>query len=205
MTFGIVLLAPALCCAALDVETLLASLARPAPATTSFVEVRYSKLLDQPLIVKGELEYLEDGVLARTVKEPFKERTEIHGERVIVERAGKPRRQFSLKRAPELRGLLGSFAAVLGGSRASLEQNFNLALQGEQGHWQLRLTPKSTRVGRYMQDIVINGQENEPRCISVNQPDQDGSIMIVGAAADAALPTPLTRDELNRFCTSGGA
>ena len=45
-------LAPAISFAALDADTLLKSLARPAPAVTPFVEVRYSKLLDQPLVVK---------------------------------------------------------------------------------------------------------------------------------------------------------
>ena len=82
-------LAPAICFAALDVDGLLKSLARPAPATTPFVEVRYSKLLDQPLVVKGQLEYHEDGALVRAVSEPFRERTEIRGETVTVERVGK--------------------------------------------------------------------------------------------------------------------
>src|SRR5687768_10031831 len=111
-------LAPAICFGALDADTLLKSLAHPAPAVTPFVEVRYSKLLDQPIVVKGQLEYHEYGKLVRAVSTPFKERTEILGETVSVQREGKSPRRFSLKRAPELRSMLGGFAAVLGGGRA---------------------------------------------------------------------------------------
>src|SRR5262245_29197772 len=68
-------LLPAISPAALEIDQLLTRLARPAPASTPFVEVRYSKLLDQPIVVQGELEYLEGGVLARTVNRPFHERT----------------------------------------------------------------------------------------------------------------------------------
>src|SRR5262245_31953314 len=98
MLLAAVLLAPAICCAALDVDALLKSLARPAPAVTSFVEVRYSKLLDRPLVVKGQLEYRGDGALVREVQTPFRERTEIAGETVTVQRGNKSPRRFSLKR-----------------------------------------------------------------------------------------------------------
>lgn len=196
-------LTPAICFAALDVETLLAKLARPAPATTPFVEARYSKLLDQPTVVKGQLEYHEDGSLVRAVNEPFKERTEIHGDAVTVERVGRSPRKFSLKRAPELRSMLGGFGAVLGGSRASLEQDFNLALKGDESQWQLAMTPKSATVGKFVKDIVIQGRENEPKCIVVTQLDTTASVMLVGKAASSTLPQPLTREWLDRFCSAG--
>jgi hypothetical protein len=198
-------LTPAICSAALDVDELLAKLARPAPATTPFVEVRYSKLLDQPLVVKGQLEFHEDGALVRAVNEPFRERTEIRGETVSVERVGKAPRRFSLKRAPELRSMLAGFGAVLGGSRASLEQDFNLALKGEADHWQLSMTPKAASVGKYVRDIVIQGRESEPKCIVVTQPDTQASVMLVGKAASTAIPQPIARDWLDSFCAAPGS
>src|SRR5688572_21956002 len=80
-------------CAAPDLNTLLQQLARPAPAGTPFVEIRFSSLLATPLKVSGRLEYNGPQSLARTVDAPFRERTEIRGETVTVEREGnKPRR-----------------------------------------------------------------------------------------------------------------
>jgi hypothetical protein len=196
-------LTPAICFAALDVDSLLAKLARPAPATTPFVEARYSKLLDQPTVVKGQLEYHEDGTLVRAVNEPFKERTEIKGDAVTVERVGRSPRRFSLKRAPELRSMLGGFGAVLGGSRASIEQDFNLASSGDEKQWQLSMTPKTATVGKYVRDIQIRGRGDEPRCIEVTQLDTNASVMIVGKAASTSLPQPLTREWLEHFCSAG--
>ncbi len=183
---------------------MLAKLARPAPATTPFVEVRYSKLLDQPIVVKGQLEYHEDGTLVRAVNEPFRERTEIRGETVTIERVGKSPRRFSLKRAPELKSMLAGFGAVLGSTRASLEQEFNLALKGDQAHWQLTMTPKSATVGKYVRDIVMQGRENEPKCVAVTQPDNEASVMLVGKAAATPLPQPVTREWLDKFCAAAG-
>lgn len=202
MLIAVLTLAPAICFAALDVDTLLKALAHPAPATTPFVEVRYSKLLDQPIVVKGQLEYHEDGTLVRAVSAPFRERTEIQGETVNVQREGKNPRRFSLKRAPELRSMLGGFAAVLGGGRSALDKDFNLDVSGETDQWTLALTPKSTQMGKYVHDIVIQGAQREPRCIVVTQPDNEASVMLVGAAAATTLPEPLTRDWLGTFCSS---
>jgi hypothetical protein len=196
-------LAPAICFGALDVDGLLAKLAHPAPATTPFVEVRYSKLLDQPIVVKGQLEYHEDGTLVRAVNEPFRERTEIHGETVSIERVGKSARRFSLRRAPELKSMLAGFGAVLGGTRAALEQDFNLALQSDQAHWTLTMTPKSAAVGKYVRDIVMQGRDNEPKCVVVSQPDNEASVMLVGKAASGTLPQPVTREWLDHFCANG--
>jgi hypothetical protein len=196
------LLAPATSFAALDAETLLKSLAHPAPAVTPFVEVRYSKLLDQPIVVKGQLEYHEDGTLVRAVMDPFKERTEIQGESVRIVRAGKSPRKFSLKRAPELRSMLGGFGAVLGGGREALYKDFNVVAQGETQAWKLALTPKSPAVGKYVRDIVIQGANQDARCIVVTQPDEQSSVMLVGAATESKLPSPLAREWLTRFCAS---
>ena len=51
-----------------DLDALLARLARPAPDATSFVEVRYSSLLDAPIVVSGVLEHLATGALVRRVE-----------------------------------------------------------------------------------------------------------------------------------------
>jgi hypothetical protein len=204
LTLATLSLAPAICFGALDVDRLLAKLARPAPATTPFVEARFSKLLVEPLVVKGQLEYHEDGALVRAVSEPFRERTEIKGDTVTIERVGKSPRRVSLNRAPELRSMLAGFGAVLGGTRATLEQDFDLAATGDTSHWRLAMTPKAPTLGKYVRDIVMEGHESEPRCVVVTQPDDEASVMVVGNAAASPLPQPLTRESLERFCASQG-
>src|SRR6059058_2686378 len=56
-----------------DAAAIVASLKRAAPARTAFSEVRFSGMLDRPLILHGELEYYGPGKLARTVSAPYAE------------------------------------------------------------------------------------------------------------------------------------
>ena len=186
-----------------DVNALLARLARPAPDSTSFVEVRYSSLLKQPIVVSGRLEHREDGSLVRRVESPYQEVTELHGENVSVERAGSKPRRFTLDRAPELRGMLASFGAILQGNVPMLDQYFAIAAEGSDARWEVTLTPRDKKLKRRLSRIVVDGAENRPKCFTLDEPDGDGSLMALGIAGPGALPASLDRDVLHAWCTDG--
>ncbi len=183
-----------------DLDALLQHLARPAPATTPFVEVHFSPLLSRPLIVSGELEYSGADSLARTVEKPYSEHTEIHGDAVSVTRGnGKPR-TFSLARAPELKTLLSSFSALLGGNRQQLEQNFNLTVSGDETHWTLGLTPRDSRVSQRVTGITVNGTAGSARCMTTAAPDGSVTVMLMEDAAHTELPNDIDRARLEKVC-----
>ncbi len=106
---------------------LVASLRRPAPADTAYTEVRFLRMLRQPLVLRGELHYGGSDRLGKRVDTPYKETTAIAGGEVSVQRDGKPARNFSLERAPELQALLASFSALLGGDASALNQYYAIA------------------------------------------------------------------------------
>ncbi len=110
-----------------DAHALVAGLKREAPARTPFSEVRFSGLLDRPLILHGELEYDGPGKLARRVDTPYKENMTIENGEASVQRGDKPVRKFSLSQAPELEGFLRGFAALLGGDADALKRDFELS------------------------------------------------------------------------------
>jgi len=187
-----------------DVDTLLARLPRPAPDSTSFVEVRYSTLLKEPIVVSGRLEHREDGSLVRRVEWPYQEVTVLHGENVSVERAGGKPRRFTLDRAPELRGMLASFGAILQGDRQLLDRYFAVTAQGADSGWEITLTPRNDKLKRHLSRVVVVGTGNRPRCFTLEEPDGDGSLMALGVAGPEALPASLDRDVLHAWCTDGG-
>jgi len=183
-----------------DIDALLQHLARPAPATTPFVEVHFSPLLSRPLIVSGELEYSGPDSLARTVEKPYSERTEIHGDEVSVVRGnGKPR-TFSLQRAPELKTLLSSFSALLGDNRQQLEQSFTLTVSGDDAHWTLGLTPRDSRVSQRVSRITVNGEAGSPRCMTTAAPDGSVTVMLMQEAAKTPVPIDIDRAGLDKVC-----
>lgn len=188
------------CGATPDLDALLLHLARPAPATTPFVEVHFSPLLSRPLIVAGELAYSGPDSLARTVTKPYAEHTEIHGDEVSVTRGnGKPR-TFSLARAPELRILLNSFSALLGGNRQQLEGSFGLAVGGDDAHWSLGLTPRDTQVSHRVAHILVTGSGSSPRCMTTSAPDGSVTVMLMEAAAQTPIAPDVDPGTLEKVC-----
>jgi hypothetical protein len=183
-----------------DIDALLQHLARPAPATTPFVEVHFSPLLSRPLIVSGELEYSGPDSLARTVEKPYSEHTEIHGDEVSMVRGnGKPR-TFSLQRAPELKTLLSSFSSLLGGNRQQLEHSFTLTVSGDDAHWTLGLTPRDSRVSQRVSKITVNGEAGSPRCMTTAAPDGSVTVMLMEEAAKTQVPIDIDRAALDKVC-----
>ena len=171
-----------------SIESLLAALARAPPQSIAFTELRSSALLEGELIVSGTLEYAAPGKLSRIVTQPYEERTDIDGDEVRITRADRPERRFSLRRAPELRGLLTSFSAILGGDRAALEQEFELSLATAEAGWQLSLIPRSKRARASIGSIRVRGAGDTPACIAIGGRDGETTALLLGAAAspDAA-------------------
>jgi len=187
--------------AADEVDALLGSLARPAPDEVPFVEVRFSPLLDAPVVASGRLEYLAPGRLARHVVDPYREDTLIDGDQVVLEREGEKERRFSLRRAPELRGLLSSFSAILSGDAAALRESFELSLLpgAAAGRWTLRLAPRDEGLRRRVGDIEVNGAPGTVSCISMATRADAASITVLGRLP-GELPQPLTPAALRALC-----
>jgi Outer membrane lipoprotein carrier protein LolA-like len=197
-------MAPALCAtaAALDARALIERLAKPAPAIVAFREVRFSALTTEPLIVSGELGYDGPASLERRVTQPYRETVSIRGESVRVEREGETARTFGLNRAPELRGLLSGFTALLAGDAAAIERNFRVAANGGDAAWTLELTPADSKSRRRLQQIVVTGRADTPMCFTMLTPNGGASVLLLGAAAERELPNPTTLDALKRLCSA---
>jgi hypothetical protein len=189
--------------AELDASALIQRLAKPAPATIDFTEVRFSTLLKQPLIVSGTLGYAGPANLDRHVTRPYREDTEIRGESVRVIREGEPVRSFALKRAPELGGLLRAFTALLAGDHEAVGREFEIAPGGDENLWKLVLTPRDARVRKRVPSILINGRKDLPRCFTIVNDNGGASVMLLGGASQRELQQPLTREWLERYCASG--
>jgi hypothetical protein len=187
-----------------DADALIASLAKPAPATIEFTEVRFSRLVREPLVVSGELGYSGPSSLDRRVTTPYRENTFIRGESVKVEREGEKPRSFALKHAPELRGLLTGFSAMLAGDANALRQAFTVDATDKGDHWILTLRPKDTKAQRRLNSMEVSGSGTEPRCFSMLTADGANSVMVLGAAAQELRLKDINHQLLYRYCRFDG-
>lgn len=157
-------------------------------------------LLTEPLVVSGELEHRSDGALIRRVLQPYRETTTVQANDVLIERDGSKPRRFSLDRAPELRGMLTSFGAILKGDRETLDQHFDVAVHGLDEHWRIELSPHDARLRKRLSGIRIDGIGDRPVCMTMEEPDGDATIMALGVPSRDALPSPLARGPLQSWC-----
>ena len=184
-----------------DLSTMLRGLARPAPETVPLVEIRFSSLLTEALVVNGELERRADGSLIRRVHAPYQETSTLLGESVTIVRAGQRARRFSLGRAPALRVLVDGFGAILRGDPATLQNSFDVSAQEFPGHWSIVLTAKDARLRAQFSRIQLDGRGREPRCLTLQEQDGDVTVMAMGTGVTDRLLPPIRRDFLRSVCT----
>jgi hypothetical protein len=183
-----------------DARAIVVSLKRAAPARTAFSEVRFSGLLDRPLILHGELEYDGPAKLSRNVSEPYVEHMTIENGEASVQRGDNPPRKFSLSQAPELEGFLRGFAALLGGDADALQRDFELTANGGANAWHLKLTPRDDRLKRRVTALEVDGTGNSARCFHTIESDGDVNVLLVETLADAKLPTRPTLPMIDALC-----
>jgi hypothetical protein len=184
-------------------DALIAQLGRPAPARTTFAEARFMQVLDRPLVTSGELAWLGGDTLERHVAKPHEETARIAGGKVTQQRAGKGERSFSLERAPQLKVLVDSFVALLGGDAGRLRQAFAIARRGDaSGAWTLTLTPRDLDVARTVATIRIDGEGNQSRCMWMQEADGDVAVDLLGSLA-SKMPAEPTRASLAALCKDG--
>jgi hypothetical protein len=186
-----------------DLDGLLKSLARPAPATVGFSEARYSRLLTRPLTVSGEMSVPAAETLVRRIDSPYRETMTITSTQVRIEREGDQVRVLPLQRAPELRGLLQAFGALLAGDRATMEKYFAIDLQRDGSSWILALKPLEKRAQQKLGVLTMSGRGAEPRCLVMRPPDGSADFTVFGADGAHALAQHATRDALLAWCQSG--
>lgn len=186
--------------AKLDAAMLVAALKRDAPARTAYAEVRFSGLLERPLILHGELEYLGPGRLGKRVDTPYKEQTQVADGEASVQRGTRAPRTFSLGQAPELEGFLRGFAALLGGDAAALARDFTLAASGSTNAWQLVLKPRDVRLARRVDAITVDGSGTTPLCFRTQEADGDLSVLLVDRLAGTKLAVQVSQPQVDALC-----
>jgi hypothetical protein len=186
--------------AALDPATLVIALKRDVPARTAYTEVRFSGLLERPLILRGELEYLGPGQLGKRVDEPYREQTRVANGEASVQRGTRAARTFSLSQAPELEGFLRGFAALLGGDADMLARDFTLTASGNTANWRLSLKPRDARLARRVSAIEVDGSAVTPRCFRTLEADGDLGVLLVDTLASAKLPARPSQPQVEALC-----
>jgi len=160
------------------VEQVVASVRVLRASSLSFEEAVYSSLLDKPLIARGVLRFTPPSTLEKDVREPYRERYLVEGDRVTFESERRHvTKTISLDDYPGLRGFVDAFRATLSGDSVLLTQAYDTVLDGTRRKWTLWLRPRDQAGKSMVESIELSGAEGRIAMITVHAPDGDRSVM----------------------------
>lgn len=172
LAFGLL---PAL--AADDLDALMTALAQTPHGRASFIERHYLAVLDRPLESSGELLYVAPDHLEKRTFKPKPSSLIVVGDALTVQR-GTRKHVMQLRDLPQAAPFIDSIRATLAGDRATLQQHFQVQMQGTVENWTLALTPLTAQSSGVAQ-ISLHGKRGELQSVDIRQADQDRSELLI--------------------------
>ncbi len=158
-------------------ETLMEMLSQVKEADLTFTEERSSAFLVGDIVLTGSLKYIAPDFIEKRVESPYKQRTKISGDTLLVEKTSQRGestiQQYSLSSSEALSTIVEGFRATLAGNLAVLIENYNIALEGDMLTWLVTLTPKKPKLSDHLEKIALTGEEREIRTIETTNADGD--------------------------------
>jgi hypothetical protein len=167
--------------AASELEQLLHLFGQRSHAEARFEQSQYLAALTRPLQSTGTLSYRAPDHLEQRIETPRPQLLVLdHG--VLSMQLGRHRHSVPLADYPQLAPLLDSLRALLAGDLTTLQQRFELQLDGPLTQWQLRLTPRPATQPSQLREIRMRGDQAQISEVQLEQQDGDHSVMHIEPA-----------------------
>lgn len=159
-----------------SLESLMHELALTDSMRAEYTEEKHLALLSEPLESEGVIVFVRPDRFARHTLRPGKARLVIRGDELLTsDETGEDR--VDLSQSDVAKQLVGSLVDVLGGNQAALQANYEVAFQAAgSGAWSLQLSPRSSRVARFVEVIDIEGVGREVASMALREPNGDRTV-----------------------------
>jgi len=161
-----------------DIDQLMQSLANRPAGHASFVEKKFIAMLDKPVESSGELFYTAPDRLEKRTLKPKPESMVLDKGTLTIEQRGR-KHVLSLQTYPEVAAFIESIRGTLAGDRKTLENTYQLSMEGDEQAWSLTLLPIADKMKQIVARITIVGSGNALRTIDIKQADGDSSLMTI--------------------------
>jgi len=147
-------------------------------SSVRFSETRRVAALSEPLTLSGRLSYRRGGRIEKDVESPYRERTSIDAETMVVESPTRGEsRSYALRGNPAARAFVEGLRATLGGDLATLERYYRVSFSGSVEGWTLELAPRDEEMARYVESIEFRGSRADIGSIRVEESGGNSSLM----------------------------
>ncbi|PSS56733.1 outer membrane lipoprotein carrier protein LolA [Pseudomonas sp. BBP2017] len=169
---------------AFGLDDLSTQLAESAVVKGPFIQEKHLRALPQPLVSKGQFVLARDHGLLWLLHTPLKQDYRLDAQGIARRDAG------GWQMLPGNSAGAGAeqnrlFFAVLQGDSSGLQRDFELSLQGDAQHWQLRLTPRSLLLKQVFQQIDIDGGRFVER-IQMLETQGDSTVLRMPSSSSAS-------------------
>jgi outer membrane lipoprotein-sorting protein len=158
---------------------LMAGMRSVRQASARFDELRFARMLKQPLRSYGKLIYVAPDRLRKQTLAPVPSELSINGDRVTVRQPDGTTRDLTLSEIPELGVLVESMRATLAGDTTTLTHDFSPTLAGTPSDWLLQLEPRDPRLSKLLTMVRILGEGTSIRGIETIERDGDRTEMTI--------------------------
>jgi len=138
----------------------------------AFRERKELALLSQPLTSRGTLYFVPPDRLARFTREPYRSALVVDGEEVRY-RDGPEGETFDLGASPQARVFVENFVVLFTGDREKLERIYETELVTGGDGWELWLRPRRAPLDRFLEVVVLRGDDGGLREMEVRDRDGD--------------------------------
>lgn len=166
------------------IAEILGNIDTPRNETIPFVEKRQNQLLEEPLILHGEVLFAADGTLSKRIERPVQERVTISADSLELARNGRVRR-VSLDKRAGVKVFYAGMRALLDGDTGSLFELFVVSASvGDAENWTIELVPKDADLRTFVEQMIISGQGGQVITVHTDQPGGDWQEMSFRPASD---------------------
>jgi outer membrane lipoprotein-sorting protein len=169
----------------IELERLMAEIARTRSGTVRFTETKTVALLKQPIETSGTLTYAAPSRLEKHTRTPREERLIVDGETLVIEQPAKNERlTLRLANYPVIRAFVESIRGTLAGDLAALRRYYRIEIEGTLARWRLHLLPSEQDMAELVQKIEISG--SGPRIAQIEILEASGDRSVMKIAKDGA-------------------
>jgi outer membrane lipoprotein-sorting protein len=162
----------------IELERLMADIARTGSGTVRFTETKHVALLKQPIESSGTLTYAAPSRLEKYTRVPREERLIVDGETLVIEHPAKNERlTLRLANYPAIRAFVESIRGTLAGDLAALRRYYRIEVEGTMAQWRLHLLPSEQDMAELVQKIEISGSGARIARIEILEASGDRSVM----------------------------
>lgn len=143
----------------------------------NYTETKYMSFFQDPMQSKGILVFRNPDFLQKQVTHPSYDNFKIIGDKLIISRQDKPKREVLLSNYPELLALAESLRATLSGKQDTLKKYYSVKLRGSRSSWQLTLTPTDIDLVEIIEFVEIRGKNEFLQQVTIKEVGGDKSVL----------------------------